>query len=72
MDHVVDITSAQMLRRLLIAAVIGGVIGFERRARHKPIGIAGMMLVAIFTKSLNTSPTMGAPRIAVAFKKGWC
>lgn len=32
-----------MLLRLLIAAVIGGVIGFERRARRKPIGIAGMM-----------------------------
>ena len=51
MDHVVDITSTQMLLRLLIAAVIGGVIGFERRARHKPIGIAGMMLVAIGSAS---------------------
>ncbi|MCE7987505.1 MAG: hypothetical protein DYG89_40585 [Caldilinea sp. CFX5] len=40
-----------MLVRLLIAAVIGGVIGFERRARHKPIGIAGMMLVAIGSAS---------------------
>ena len=51
MDHVVDITSTQMLLRLLIAAVIGGVIGFERRARRKPIGIAGMMLVAIGSAS---------------------
>lgn len=51
MDQVVDLTSAQMLHRLLIAALIGGVIGFERRARHKPIGIAGMMLVAIGSAS---------------------
>lgn len=40
-----------MLIRLGIAALIGGVIGFERRARHKPIGIAGMMLVAIGSAS---------------------
>lgn len=51
MEHVVDLTSIQMLLRLLIAALIGGVIGFERRSRHKPIGIAGMMLVAIGSAS---------------------
>lgn len=51
MNQVVDITSTQMLLRLLIAALIGGVMGFERRARHKPIGIAGMMLVAIGSAS---------------------
>lgn len=51
MDQVVDLTSVQMLIRLGIAALIGGVIGFERRARHKPIGIAGMMLVAIGSAS---------------------
>jgi len=50
-DQVIDLTSGQMLIRLLIAALIGGVIGFERRARHKPIGIAGMMLVAIGSAS---------------------
>lgn len=33
--------------RLAAAGVIGGLIGFERRAHHKAIGIAGMMLVAI-------------------------
>ncbi|MEZ4732183.1 MAG: MgtC/SapB family protein [Caldilineaceae bacterium] len=51
MEQVIDITSTQMLLRLLMAALIGGVIGFERRARHKPIGIAGMMLVAIGSAS---------------------
>lgn len=44
MEQIVDLTSTQMLMRLGIAALIGGIIGFERRARHKPIGIAGMML----------------------------
>ena len=33
--------------RLLVAAVIGGLIGYERRMHHKAIGIAGMVLVAI-------------------------
>jgi putative Mg2+ transporter-C (MgtC) family protein len=33
--------------RLVVAAVIGGLIGFERRAHHKAIGVAGMMLIAV-------------------------
>ena len=33
--------------KLGVAGVIGGLIGFERRAHHKPIGIAGMVMVAI-------------------------
>src|SRR5919199_1182648 len=36
-----------ILLRLLLAAAIGGMIGYERRRAHKAIGIAGMMLVAI-------------------------
>ena len=27
--------------------MIGGLIGFERRAHHKAIGVAGMVLVAV-------------------------
>jgi putative Mg2+ transporter-C (MgtC) family protein len=37
----------EILVRLLAAGVIGGFIGFERRAHHKAIGIAGMVLVAV-------------------------
>jgi putative Mg2+ transporter-C (MgtC) family protein len=40
-------TYESILLRLVLAAVIGGVIGYERRLAHKAIGIAGMMLVAI-------------------------
>ena len=36
-----------ILLRLLAAALIGVVIGFERRVHHKAIGIAGMVLIAI-------------------------
>src|SRR5215218_4186395 len=36
-----------MVAKLVAAGVIGGLIGFERRAHHKPIGIAGMVMVAI-------------------------
>ena len=41
-------TNATILLRLLLAAVIGGVLGYERRQRGQPkaMGIAAMMLVA--------------------------
>ena len=36
-----------MVVKLGAAGIIGGLIGFERRAHHKPIGIAGMIMVAL-------------------------
>lgn len=39
----------EILLRLCAAAVLGAVIGFERRVHHKAIGIAGMVLIAIGT-----------------------
>lgn len=33
--------------RLLLAAAIGGLLGYERRLHQKAIGIAGMVLVAL-------------------------
>jgi putative Mg2+ transporter-C (MgtC) family protein len=36
-----------ILMRLALAAVIGGLIGYERRLHHKAIGISGMMMVAV-------------------------
>jgi putative Mg2+ transporter-C (MgtC) family protein len=47
MEETIDLTVEQMLIRLLVAAVIGGMIGYERRLHHKSIGIAGMMLVSV-------------------------
>jgi putative Mg2+ transporter-C (MgtC) family protein len=41
MAELVDI-----VMRLLGAGILGGLIGFERRAHHKPIGVAGMVLIA--------------------------
>ncbi len=46
MKEMANLTVAVILSRLLIAAVIGGIVGYERRLRHKAIGIAGMVLVA--------------------------
>ena len=43
----IDPMILELLAKLGVAGVIGGLIGFERRAHHKPIGIAGMMMVAI-------------------------
>jgi putative Mg2+ transporter-C (MgtC) family protein len=37
----------EILLRLVIAGLIGGCIGYERRVHHKAIGIAGMMMIAI-------------------------
>jgi len=36
----------EMLLRVGIAAVLGGLIGFDREARHKPAGVRTHMLVA--------------------------
>ena len=51
MNEIVDLTTSAMLLRLLIAGVMGGLIGYERRLHHKAIGVAGMMLVAIGSAS---------------------
>src|ERR1039457_4987842 len=41
------------LARLLLAAVLGGIIGFERQVRHKPAGLRTNILIcfgaAMFT-----------------------
>jgi putative Mg2+ transporter-C (MgtC) family protein len=42
-----DPTILELTTKLGAAGVIGGLMGFERRAHHKPIGIAGMIMVAI-------------------------
>ena len=47
-------TDPEILRiglRLLGAALVGALIGYERRVHHKAIGIAGMVLVAIGSTS---------------------
>ena len=36
----------EMLLRVGIAAVLGGLVGFDREARHKPAGVRTHMLVA--------------------------
>ncbi len=46
MDELGSLTIPVILMRLLISAAVGGVIGYERRLRHKAIGVAGMVLVA--------------------------
>src|SRR5918999_576708 len=37
----------EILVRIVAAGALGALIGFERRAHHKAIGIAGMVLVAV-------------------------
>lgn len=51
MGESVQATVGEILVRLVVAAVIGGFIGFERRSHHKAVGIAGMMLVGIGSTS---------------------
>jgi len=36
-----------LLLKLAVSGVLGAVIGFERRSHHKPIGIAGMIMIAV-------------------------
>jgi putative Mg2+ transporter-C (MgtC) family protein len=51
MNDPIDLTNLDMILRLSLAGVIGGIIGYERRIHHKAIGVAGMMLVAIGSAS---------------------
>lgn len=37
----------EILLRVALAAVFGGIIGFDRRVRHKPAGVRTHMLVAM-------------------------
>jgi putative Mg2+ transporter-C (MgtC) family protein len=46
MDTLGHLSIPVILTRLLMAAAVGGLIGYERRLRHKAIGVAGMVLVA--------------------------
>ncbi len=46
-DITIDLTTSDMLLRLCLAGIIGGLIGYERHIHHKAVGVAGMMLVAI-------------------------
>jgi putative Mg2+ transporter-C (MgtC) family protein len=47
MIETMQMTVPEILVRLVAAGLIGGLIGFERRAHHKAIGVAGMVLIAI-------------------------
>lgn len=51
MDESATLDITTILARLLLAAVIGGVLGYERHLHRKAIGIAGMMLVALGSAS---------------------
>lgn len=46
-NEIGSLTVPIILARLALAAVAGGIIGYERRMQHKAIGVSGMMLVAI-------------------------
>jgi putative Mg2+ transporter-C (MgtC) family protein len=41
------LTDSEMIRRLLLAAAIGGLIGAERELRHKPAGFRTNILIAM-------------------------
>jgi len=47
MISLADAPVLQLFLKLAVAGAIGGLIGFERRSHHKPIGIAGMVMVGI-------------------------
>jgi putative Mg2+ transporter-C (MgtC) family protein len=47
MKETIELSVVDILIRLLVAGLLGGIIGYERRLHRKAIGIAGMTLVAI-------------------------
>ena len=40
------LSDAELVQRLLLAAVLGGILGFEREMRHKSAGLRTNMLIA--------------------------
>jgi uncharacterized membrane protein YhiD involved in acid resistance len=40
------LTHAELLLRLTVALVLGGIIGFERELRNKPAGLRTIVLIA--------------------------
>ena len=52
----------EMAGKIAVSGLLGGLIGWERRAHHKPIGVAGMILVAIG----STAYMLLAERLAAA------
>ena len=68
-------TDTEIVLRLILAAIAGGIIGFERKAVHKPAGIRTHMLVstgaALFTLVSTTAFATADPsRIAAGIVTG--
>jgi putative Mg2+ transporter-C (MgtC) family protein len=42
-----SLSDTELVQRLLLAAVLGGILGFEREMRHKSAGLRTNMLIAI-------------------------
>jgi putative Mg2+ transporter-C (MgtC) family protein len=72
----VPLTDMEIVRRLLLAAVIGGLLGIEREVRHKSAGFRTNILIgmgsAVFTMmSIAISADRGDPgRIAAQIVTG--
>jgi len=70
------VSESEIVLRLVLAAIAGGIIGFERKYVHKPAGIRTHMLVsigaALFTLVSTTSFFSGADpsRIAAGIVTG--
>lgn len=58
-----------ILLRLVLAGVIGALIGYERRMHHKAIGISGMMLVAIGSATFMLLAKRESARDAAAISR---
>lgn len=47
MNDIVTMSQVEIVWRLIVAGVVGGLIGYERQMHRKAIGISGMILVAV-------------------------
>jgi putative Mg2+ transporter-C (MgtC) family protein len=69
------IPDAELIRRLLTAALLGAVLGFEREVKHKTAGLRTNILIAVgsalFTlMSLELAPSGDPTRIAAQIVTG--
>ena len=58
--HIAAFSELRLLLRLLIAAVLAGVLGWERESAHKPAGLRTHMVVGISSRPLYRAGGVGA------------
>lgn len=59
--ELVSVQQLELMARLLLAFVLGGVLGFERQVRHRPAGLRTHMLVSTGAAAFTIASAFAFP-----------